>query len=315
MIALFNGSKQIFPDRRLACVLGWIGCIFLLLQSAFAQKGAGDVIYVPTPEVTINRLLEMAEVTARDFLIDLGSGDGRIVITAAKKYGARGLGVDLDPYLVQLSKDNAWREGIRSQVDFIQRNIFDTDVSRATVVALYLSPELNRRLRPKLLAQLRPGARVVSHDYGMDDWGPEQAEVIKVPGKTVGGVNGQSMAFLWIVPANVIGTWEMKLGGTRSPVLYLLELDQAFQNIHGSLKIDKQAREIRETKLHGDHIEFTVDADSRGEHLTYEFSGRVEGRNMRGEVKVAHDAQVEKQPWEAKRLTQLQPLDTPPGKR
>lgn len=314
MIAFFNRSKHILLPRRLICVLGSIGCIFLSLPSAFAQKGKGDVIYVPTPEVTVNRLLEMAEVTSRDFLIDLGSGDGRIVITAAKKYGARGLGVDLDPVLVQLAKDNAWREGVRSQVDFVAKNIFDTDVSQASIVAVYLSPELNRKLRPRLLAQLQPGSRVISHDYGMDDWAPEQSEMIEVPGKTA-GAKGESMAYLWIVPANVIGTWEVKLGDAQSPLLSKLELNQILQKIHGSLEVGRKAREIGEAKLRGDQIEFTVEADIRNEPVTYEFSGRVEGRNMRGEVTVTQGGEVEEQAWTARRITPLRPLDSPPGSR
>jgi hypothetical protein len=312
--AFSKGSRHLFAGRRLICLFGSIACILLSLPSALAQRGVGDIVYVPTPEVAVDRMLEMAEVTSGDFLIDLGSGDGRIVITAAKKYGARGLGVDLDPYLVQLAKDNAWREGVRSKVEFVVKNIFDTDVSQASVVALYLLPELNRRLRPRLLAQLRPGARVISHDYGMDDWEPEQTETIEVPGKVV-GAKGQSVAYLWIVPANVIGTWEMKVGDPQSPALHTLQLSQSLQRVHGSLEVGKKPREIGEAKLNGDHIEFVVEADVRNEPLIYEFSGRVEGRNMRGEVKVTQGAEVEELRWVAKRITPLQALDSPPAKR
>ena len=312
MAAFPDDSKRASRRVGICRVLGGLGCILLSVQLALAQKGVGDIVYVPTPEAVVDRLLEMAQVKAGDFIIDLGSGDGRIVITAAKKYGARGLGVDLDPYLVQLSKDNAWREGVRARADFIQRNIFDTDVTQASVVASYLSPELNVRLRPKLFAQLKPGARIISHDYGMGDWQPDEAETMAVPGKTVGAI-GESAVFLWIVPANVIGTWEIKLPAGTLPVIYEAELEQTFQVMRGYLKSGKQFREMKETKLHGDHIEFTVDIESAGEISTHEFSGRVEGKNMRGEDQVTRGGQVEKQRWEARRITPPRPLDKPPG--
>ena len=134
--------------------------------TAPAQEGRGDVVYVPTPQIVVDEMLKIAKVGASDFLIDLGSGDGRIIITAAKRLGARGFGVDLDTYLLNIANTNAKKEGVSDRARFIEQNLFETDLKQATVITSYLLPEMNERLRPKILA-LRPGTRVVTHDYSM----------------------------------------------------------------------------------------------------------------------------------------------------
>jgi SAM-dependent methyltransferase len=150
-----------------------------------------DVIYVPTPTEVVAEMLRLADVQADDVVYDLGSGDGRIVITAAVERGARGIGIDIDPQRVQEANDNAQRAGVSDRVEFRQQDLFQTDFSDATVVTLYLLPELNVRLRPKLLRELQPGTRVVSHAFDMGEWQPEQ--VVEVDGRTV---------YYWIVPEN-----------------------------------------------------------------------------------------------------------------
>lgn len=142
-----------------------------------------DVPFVPTAPEVVDAMLRLAGVGKNDVIYDLGSGDGRIVITAAERYGTRGVGVDINPLRVREARDNARRAGVQDKVEFRQQDLFDTDVSQASVVALYLLPDVNMRLRPKLLEQLRPGARVVSHNYDMGDWRPDQTE--KVGGHTV----------------------------------------------------------------------------------------------------------------------------------
>jgi hypothetical protein len=150
-----------------------------------------DVPYVPTPEAVVNRMLEMASVQSNDVIYDLGSGDGRIVITAAQEYGTRGVGIDIDPERVQEANENARKAQVTDRVQFLQQDLFDTDISEATVVTLYLLPEVNLRLRPKLLRELKPGTRIVSHAFDMGDWQPERTE--QVDGRTI---------YYWTVPEN-----------------------------------------------------------------------------------------------------------------
>ncbi|HSN40797.1 MAG TPA: class I SAM-dependent methyltransferase, partial [Burkholderiales bacterium] len=154
-----------------------------------------DVIWVPTPQALVERMLQMAKVTPNDYLIDLGSGDGRTVITAAKKFGVKALGIEYNPDMVALSKRNAEKEGVAGRAEFMKADIFATDFSKATVITMYLLPQLNLRLRPTLL-KMKPGTRIVSHAFSMDDWQPDQTESV-----------GSRTAYLWIVPARVEGTW------------------------------------------------------------------------------------------------------------
>ncbi|HEY9737375.1 MAG TPA: methyltransferase domain-containing protein [Trichocoleus sp.] len=151
-----------------------------------------DVVYVPTPQPVVDEMLRLAQVQPDDVVYDLGSGDGRIVITAAERYGIEGVGIDIDPERIREANENAARAGVADQVEFRQEDLFETDFSEATVVTLYLLPELNLRLRPKLLTELEPGTRIVSHDFDMGNWEPDQ--VVEVNGRTV---------YAWVVPENV----------------------------------------------------------------------------------------------------------------
>ena len=158
--------------------------------SVYAQDGkTKDVPYVPTPQAVVDKMLEMAAVTKDDVVYDLGSGDGRIVITAAKKYGVRGVGVDIDPERIKEANANAVQAGVVDRVKFIEQDLFKTDLKEASVVTLYLLPEVNLRLRPKLLSELKPGTRIVSHAFDMGDWKPDQT--VQVDGKTI---------YFWVVP-------------------------------------------------------------------------------------------------------------------
>ena len=161
----------------------------LLAQAAATQPRSPDVIFVPTPNDVVDKMLEMARVTAKDVVYDLGCGDGRIVITAAQKFGARGVGVDIDPQRIREARQNASRGKVGDKVRFIEGDLFETDISEATVVTLYLLTELNLKLRPKLMKDLQPGTRVVSHAFAMGDWKPERTQ--SVDGSTV---------YLWRIP-------------------------------------------------------------------------------------------------------------------
>jgi hypothetical protein len=247
------------------------------------QEGK-DVIWVPTPQALVERMLQMAKTTPNDYVIDLGSGDGRTVITAAKKYGIRALGIEYNPDMVELSKRNAEKEGVADRAQFVHGDIFKTDFSKATVLTLYLLPNLNLKLRPTIL-NMKPGTRVVSHAFSMDDWQPDQ--IANAEGRT---------AYLWIVPAKVEGTW--RWGGSHN---YELLLQQHFQQVEGLVKADNKMAQFRDAKLQGDRISFSVTEYSGMGNVQRDFTGRVNGDVMQGVVKRSDAGGDEK--WTAKRVT------------
>lgn len=252
------------------------------------QEGK-DVIWVPTPQALVDRMLQIAGVTARDYVVDLGSGDGRTVITAAKKLGARALGIEYNPDMVELSKRNAVKEGVAGRASFMKADIFETDFSDATVITMYLLPQLNLKLRPKI-SGMKPGTRVVSHAFSMDDWQPDQIETVE--GRT---------AYLWIVPAKVEGTWRWDIpsGGPRS---YELLLRQHFQMVEGLVRADSKTGQVRNLKLRGDRITFSVMEFAGVETVIQrDFAGRVSGNTIEGTMKLPNGTGEMK--WTATRAT------------
>ncbi|MCL6640884.1 MAG: class I SAM-dependent methyltransferase [Candidatus Rokubacteria bacterium] len=178
----------------------WLFLVLLLVaavaagaQETTVKKKDPDVPYVPTPERVVDEMLRMANVTGKDVLYDLGSGDGRIVITAARRFGTRGVGIDIDPERIREANENARKAGVTHLVKFIEGDIFDADISEATVVTLYLLPAVNLQIRPKLLRELRPGTRIVSHNYDMGDWQPQRTRRLQVNGT-------EHVVYLWTVP-------------------------------------------------------------------------------------------------------------------
>src|SRR3954469_7349044 len=217
-------DKTHVSRRRLIATLG---IVFLLAAPANAQD-YGDTPYVQTPQNVVDKMLEVAKVGPKDYVIDLGSGDGRMVITAAQRYGARGFGVDLDRRLVTLSNRLAAKAGVAERAVFYERDIYETDLSPASVVTIYLLPEVNLMMRPKLLSMLRPGTRVVSHDYDMGEWPPDLTFTMDAPAKTVGR-DKKSKVFYWVVPARAAGKWRWRAPeGNRD---FELSLTQMFQKI------------------------------------------------------------------------------------
>ncbi len=208
--------------RRLAVVM--LGAL-----PAFAASAAEDVPFIVTPDHVTAAMLHLARVGPRDYVVDLGSGDGRIVILAARRFGARGLGVEIDPTLVEKSRQAAQAAGVAARAHFREQDLFKTDLSPATVVTLYLLPEVNLQLRPRLLG-LRAGTRIVSHDWDMAEWEPDQTVVVEVPDKAV-GLEKTSKLHLWIVPSRVDGLWcgTGKARGTR------LAIVQSFQKVRGEV--------------------------------------------------------------------------------
>lgn len=214
------------------------------------QEGK-DVIWVPTPDELVNKMLEIAEVTAKDFLIDLGSGDGRTVIAAAK-LGARALGIEYNPDMVELSKKNAEEAGVSGKTKFIQADLFECDLSEATVITMFLLPEINLKLRPRLL-DLKPGTRIVSNTFTMGEWEPD-FEVT-----TEENWNSWYTALMWIVPAKIEGNWKLE-GGE-------LTIRQEFQMLYGTFKTDNKTSNITDGRLTGDVITFSFDGATYTGHV------------------------------------------------
>jgi SAM-dependent methyltransferase len=270
--------------------------VTLLWVSAVAQSQSEelDVEYVPTPHNVVAEMLRLADVKPTDVVYDLGSGDGRVVITAAKRYKARGVGVDIDPQRIKESRANARQAGVDKKVTFLQQDLFKTDIREATVVSLYLLPQLNRQLRPKLFSDLRPGTRIVSHDFDMGDWHPDQ--VINIPGATY-----EHTVYYWVIPANIHGTWQMNLPGVRGERRYLLRILQQYQEVRGTVSAEGEASLISNATLSGDRLRFSVMTAIQGEEVKLSFDGRISGDAMHGSMDIHGGAMPGRYDWTAQR--------------
>ena len=267
------------------------------------ERGVGDVVYVPTPQAVVEEMLRMAKVGPNDFIIDLGSGDGRMVITAAKKFGARGFGVDLSDDLLRESNGRALGEGVADRARFLKENLFETDLSRATVISSYLLPEMNLRLRPKILG-LKPGTRVIAHDYAMGDWTADLEKEILVPEKKVGNP-GRSFVFLWTVPAKVGGRWQAEIKSPAHAGGLELEFTQRFQKLEGVAKSGNQRIALLAPKIEGDQISFGFSAKPGDNLARHQFTGAVKGDVIEGTVRVGDGAAQQQLPWSAKVLQRV----------
>ena len=255
---------MVSAKRGVRCLLLLALCMLLPARITLAQQAA-DVPYVPTPQNVVDTMLEMALVNTNDYLIDLGSGDGRIVIAAAKKHGAHGMGVELDMNLVLIADEEAKRQGVAGPVTFLQGNLFNVDLSKATVLTLYLFPRINLRLRPGILSQMKPGTRVAAHQFNMGDWEPDESA----------DLDGRN-AYLWIVPARVAGAWHLQAGSDS----YDITLTQSFQKVAGVAKVGDRVLEVHDSKLRGEQISLVI-----GNSAPHQFSGRVTGDAMEGTVR------------------------------
>jgi hypothetical protein len=276
--------------RRAAVVLAALPA----LAAAADQHPHADVPYIPTPPAVVDAMLELAGVGPRDFVIDLGSGDGRIVIAAAKKRGARGLGVEIDGNLVETARREAQREGVAGRVEFRAENLFGTRIAGATVVTMYLYPRLMMQLRPRLFSELRPGSRVVSHDFDMAAWRPDARVTVPVPGKPYGPPSSE--VYLWILPAHAAGVWAWR--GTDG-VEYELTLLQAFQMLEGKAVIGGRPGGVEGGRMRGDEISLMLTAEVAGQPLRQEFRGRVEGDAISGKVSLPGGGERD---WKAARV-------------
>jgi SAM-dependent methyltransferase len=228
-----------------------VGMLVSSVTSTTAQQIESkdlDTPYVPTPQKVVDAMLAIGRIGPQDYVIDLGSGDGRIVITAAKRLGARGFGVEIDPRLVKFANQVAREQGVADRAQFFERDLFKTDLSKASVITMYLLPDVNVELRPKLLA-LAPGTRIVSHDYHMGDWRADEHLVLDVPEKPVGPL-AKSDIYFWVVPARVQGAWQTAVAG---PSLSLT-LDQRYQQITVTATIDGRPLRRANATLRGTEL-------------------------------------------------------------
>jgi len=239
-------------------------------EPTVGQEGK-DVIWVPTAQTLVDRMLDVAKVTPNDYVIDLGSGDGRTVITAAKR-GAKALGIEYNPQMVELSRRNAVQERVGDKANFVKADLFESDLSPATVITMFLLPEINLQLRPKIL-DLRPGTRVVSNSFNMGEWTADETIEVR------DGCTSYCKAFFWIVPAKVEGAWRTPDGD--------LTLEQTFQTVTGTMKSKSGVTKVTKGRLRGDEITFTA-----GET---QYTGRVNGDAIEGTSR----SRGKQSPWKA----------------
>jgi hypothetical protein len=267
--------------RRLACMALLVAAASACAQTQPAKPDAyepqvgqegKDVVWVPTPQALVDRMLDMAKVGPNDYLMDLGSGDGRTVITAAKR-GVRATGIEYNPEMVELSKRNAQKEGVGGKTEFKKADLFETDFSHATVITMFLLPDINLRLRPKIL-DMKPGTRIVSNTFTMGEW---QADETSTVAESAGYYR---TALLWIVPAKVEGLWKSAQGD--------VEFKQAFQQLGGTVRTRTGLAALN-GRLRGDRITFTAGGA--------EYSGRVNGATIEGTIKAGGKTE----PWKATR--------------
>ena len=245
-----------------------------------------DAPFVRTPDYVIAEILSKAGVGKDDILYDLGSGDGRIVIEAAKKTGCRAVGIEIDAERVDDSRLNAARAGVQDRVRFVVADIFKENLSEATVVTIYMSGDVNRRLRPKLLRELKPGTRIATYTFDMDEWKPDDTTTF-----------GREDAFFWVVPANASGKWTWTEGKGRSSVRWEIELKQVFQEFSGQISRNGRPFALRGGKLKGNEIQFTLDGDAADRTSPLLFTGRIRGNTIEG----AMINGTSRQPWKATR--------------
>ena len=290
------------PGRPCSTFLPGI-IIFCFIAAGCGQQRFTDVEFVATPQLVVNEMLNMARVTKDDVVYDLGCGDGRIVITAAKMFGARGVGVDLDPALIKISNDHARQKGVTDLVKFVKGDFFRVNLKEATVVALYLTPELNVRLRPQLFRELKPGARVITNDFSMGEWTPDDMGRLgdvryEYPDKTY---NRDAYVYCWTIPADVSGRWRFTLDLSNGKQDFTLRLSQKFQQINGTISSRGRTTVIAETRLEGKQIRFTVRDETLSENTIMWFNGRTIGNSIEGMVEIPQEGAARHYHWLATR--------------
>jgi len=266
--------------------------LFVILPTAgYTQKRLPDIHFEATPDEVVDAMLQMAGVTQEDIVYDLGCGDGRFVITAAKNFGARGVGVDIDPVRIKESNENANKAGVTNRVKFFEGDLFKTDIREATVVTLYLLNELNVLLRPKLFHELKPGTRIISNTFDMGEWEPDD----------IGQVRNKTF-YYWVIPARAAGKWRWSITSPAGTWQNELFLDQEFQEVNGKVSLQGWELRIRDPNLRGDQLSFRVRYNVEGENVAMRFKGRVNGGTIMGSVEIQGGPWTGTHDWVGKRI-------------
>jgi 16S rRNA G966 N2-methylase RsmD len=257
----------------------------LFLGPGFTAQGQelSKLPYVPTPQIVVDEMLKLADVAANDFVVDLGSGDGRIVITAAKQHKAAGFGVDIDGRLVALSNKNAKAAGVSDRAQFFERDMFKTDIAKATVLMLYVLPDFMIKLRSKVLTELEPDARIVAHDYYMGEWHPDQMVTLTVPEKIEANGTDKAYLYLWIVPAMVKGSWRLFFDTSGKTQELNVLFEQEYQMLNASGQQDGRSIIVERPTLRGNEINFGLTLGAKRYQLTGTIEAdRIEGKAVAG---------------------------------
>jgi hypothetical protein len=290
--------RSLGTERTSSRCVWAIAFLLASFHQGFAQE-LSKLPYVPTPQVVVDEMLKMANVTAKDFVVDLGSGDGRMIITAAKTFKANGLGVDIDKKLVDLSNKQSKVDGVDDRAKFIEQDMFKADIGKATVVTLYVLPDFMEKLRPKLLAELKPGSRIVAHDYYMPEWYPDRQLSLTVPEKVKANGTDKAYLYLWIVPSVVRGEWRMEFdAGGSSRQLIVLDFTQQYQMINASAENLLGPMKLDNTLLRGDTISFDLLVGA----ALYRFTGKVTDGKMEGSATAPGGGRPV--PWRASKLSE-----------
>jgi SAM-dependent methyltransferase len=257
-----------------------------------------DVPFVPSHADVLRAMFDMTKANKDDYVIDLGSGDGRIVIAAAKWLGAEGFGVDLNSKLVAIANKRAQTQGVADRAKFYVRDLFETDITKASLVTMYLLPEIVLQLRPKLLSTLKPGTRIASHDYHLGDWRPDHMRVIDSGGEE------RSIVYAWTVPAKVAGTWHWDIShpryfNTTSPMQ--AEIEQRYQDLSGRMVVNGAAVPIRSAAVDGTKVSFTVTSEVDDVVVEQTYSGTISGDEIKGTVRLSGSVKTVEIPWQATR--------------
>jgi SAM-dependent methyltransferase len=312
--------------KRRYSKISWIGLLavmsLILLSSASAQQKEPEVPYVSTPNEVVAEMLRIANVSKDDVVYDLGCGDGRIVITAAKMYGCRGVGIDINPERIRESRENAIKAGVSDKVQFIQMDLFEADIREASVVTLYLLSGVNLRLRPKLFRELSPGSRVVSHEFSMGKWEPDATSSVKAESyrdpylfnywdEQIADYWRTHTVYLWVIPGNVKGTWKLTVPDISGINEFTLRFDQDFQLVRG--QVLESASEIpvfiKDVEIRGNMLLFTLEGKLEARTESMHFEGIMQGNTMQGTMEIEGSPGKEKIKWTARRdLSTLSPI-------
>jgi SAM-dependent methyltransferase len=264
-----------------------------------AKGSSPDVPYVSTPHAIVDEMVRLADVKASDVVYDLGCGDGRMVIAAVKKTGCRGVGIDIDPERIKESRANARASGVEDRVRFVEQNFFASDIRDATVMLIYLFPDVNIRLRGKFLSEMKPGSRLVSHAFDMGDWKPDNSASI-----------GAQRVYFWVIPANATGRWKWNSPGGRQAA-FVLEMEQRYQQIRGTLTQGDHPMTLTDAKLTGDRITFRIEQDVSGRKTARQFAGMISGNTIVGTITSTEGPRAKNSRWRAMRdPSTLRPIES-----